>query len=358
MADDFKYHIDHHASLVPPPELVDARAARLRDTLDDAGLRAVEEAAVIDGLRMQRRLGLTALSDGEFRRRNHLAVTYDAIAGFGATPQPGAALADLVGPLHAPEIRQLDRSPAGGGRLTKYETDFLLASADRPTLVALASPGFLAELTTQTVDVSASGAELARILRDEIAAMAADGIRYVLLRNPAYTFLLTEPGREHARALGIDPESTMDRMLEADAQVLSGLETPAEFRVGLDITTAGAASGGYDVAAVRRFGARLPFDRLCVEFPAELGRRFPLGELPPSTVVSLGIVDVSDPELESVEELVGRIDDAATIVDIDNIAISTNGGFHAARQPPSAATQRAKLQLVEMVARYFWGNEL
>ena len=358
MADDFKYHIDHHASLVPPPELIDARSARLRESIDDDALHVAEDTAVSQAMIMQRRLGSAALSDGEFRRRNSLAVIYDGVAGFGADPLPGGGFAELVGSLHAPEVRRLSGPPVEGGRLTKHETDFLVSATERPTLLALPSPGFLAELTAHGGDVPEAGAAFARILRDEIAAVAADGVRYVLLRNPAYTFLLTEQGRTRARALGVDPESATDRMLDADAQVLVGLETPAEFRVGLDVTTAGAVGGGYDATAVQRFVDRSPFGRLCVEFPSTPADRFPIGQLPAGVVVSLGVVDVGGPVVESVEELVGRIDEAAAVMDVDDIAISTNGGFHAAAQPPDAPTQRAKLQLVEMVARYFWGNEL
>ncbi|EFC84290.1 hypothetical protein [Parafrankia sp. EUN1f] len=365
MADDFKYHIDHHASLLPPAELVETRAAQLRGAVDGAALLAAEETAISQALLAQRRLGLAALSDGEFRRRNHLSVVYDGIAGFTDEPLPGGAFADLVGIAHAPEVRGLTDRPVGQGRLAKHEADYLLSGTDRPTLVALPSPGFLAELTGGVAltggaagQVEQVGADLARILGAEIAALAADGIRYVLLTNPAYTFLLTEQGRSQARSHGIDPDSTIERMSQVDAQVLAGLETPAEFRVGLDITTTGAVGGGYDPAAVERFLSGLGFGRLCVEYPAAPAERFPLGQLPAGLVVSLGIVDVDDPELESVDELVGRIDDAATLIDVDDIAISTNGGFHATTVPLDAAHQRAKLQRVEMVARYFWGNEL
>jgi 5-methyltetrahydropteroyltriglutamate--homocysteine methyltransferase len=56
---------------------------------------------------------------------------------------------------------------------------------------------------------------------------------------------------------------------------------------------------------------------------------------------------------------VARVDEASDIVDIvdiDDIALSTNGGFHAV--PAAGEYQYDKIQLVEMTARYFWGNEL
>jgi 5-methyltetrahydropteroyltriglutamate--homocysteine methyltransferase len=354
VADDFKYHIDHHAGLVPPPALSDVAG-------DEAALRAAEDAAVTAALRTQRRLGLSALSDGEFRRRNHLAAVYDAVAGFGP-PVSAGPLARLVGQRHAPEIRVLTEPPAERGRLVKHETDFVLAVVQRPVMVALPSPGYLAELTAapgaRPVAVEAAGSALARIVRDEIAAVAADGVRYVLLTNPAYGFLLSAAGRSRAGEFGLDPAFVVARMVEADSQVLAGLEVPGEFRVGLDLTTAGAVAGNWERSAVSDFARRQPFGRLCVEYPADLSGRFPLDALPGAVVASLGVVDVSDGTLEDVEELVARIDAAAEIVDIDDIAIATNGSFRAAAGPVDEAVQHAKLQRVEMVARYFWGNEL
>lgn len=331
MADDFKFHIDHHASLVRPVGLRDAA-----DAVD---------AAILDALRMQRRLGLAALSDGEFRRRNWLSVVYDGVDGF-AEPGGSPVCVQLIDHRHVPEVRMLLELPREHGRLVKQETDFLLSSIQRPSLLALPAPGFLAELCAGSLDVADIGAAFARILRAEIAAAAADGIRHVLLRNPAYGLVLRS-----------GEVATFERMLAADAQVLDGLETDPEFRVSLDITTGGAARGSYDDALVRRFLAEQPFGRLCVEYPAAGQERFPLSDVPPGLVVSLGVVDVSSAQIEDVDELVARIDDATAFLDVDDIAISTNGGFHLAPER-TAEEQHAKLQLVEMTARYFWGNEL
>lgn len=42
-------------------------------------------------------------------------------------------------------------------------------------------------------------------------------------------------------------------------------------------------------------------------------------------MVSLGLVDVRTAELESVDEIVSRVDGAAAELDIDDLALSTNG---------------------------------
>ena len=69
MADDFKYHIDHHGSLVRPTGLLAARAG------GDAGaLAAAETEAVAAVSHALRRLALSVVGDGQFRRPYGIAV--------------------------------------------------------------------------------------------------------------------------------------------------------------------------------------------------------------------------------------------------------------------------------------------
>jgi 5-methyltetrahydropteroyltriglutamate--homocysteine methyltransferase len=117
MADDFKYHIDHHVGLVPPPALLAARSAHSRGELDSAGLRAAEDVAIRRVLQMQRRLGLVALGDGQYRRRHPLSVVYDNIDGFSATPETGGRVAELLGDRLAPERRALKATFSYGTRM-------------------------------------------------------------------------------------------------------------------------------------------------------------------------------------------------------------------------------------------------
>lgn len=357
MADDFKYHIDHHSTLIPPAELAAARAAGARGALGDDEVRAAEDQAIRDALRTQRRLGLAALGDGQFRRRNGLAPYYDQIEGFGPEETARGPVAELVGERLAPEHRPLAGTPKARGRLVRNETAFLAGAIERPLLVALPAPGFAAELGGAS---PADAAALAGIVHDEVEALARDGVAYVQLHNPLAGILLTTAGRDRARALGLEPDALLSRMRAADAAAVDGLAVPGDFRVGLDITTAGAGhvNQGYDTAATAAFLSGQAYRRLCVEYPAAEAARFPIAEAAPGTVLSLGVVDVSTTDLEDVDELVARIDQAAGVVDIDDIAISTNGGFTASTAAFTEAGQRAKLQLVETTARYFWGNEL
>jgi methionine synthase II (cobalamin-independent) len=258
---------------------------------------------------------------------------------------------------------------AASGRLAQAEAAPVLATVDRNVFVTLPSPGYLAaagSALSSAADLDAAGAagaKLAGILRDEIAALAADGVLYVALENPLYVPLLTVDGRAAATAAGVDVDGALSVLLAADRAVFDGLEVPADFRVGLDLTDSGplpTTAGGYDTAAVSAFLAENPFPRISIDYPAEVAARFPVSLIKPGIVVSLGVVDVSTPELETVEELLDRVDPVVEERTDADVAVATNGGFAQVADEPlmTHPEQRGKLQLVEMVARYYWGNEI
>jgi 5-methyltetrahydropteroyltriglutamate--homocysteine methyltransferase len=235
--------------------------------------------------------------------------------------------------------------------------------------VTLPSPGYLAAAASalaSTADldaVRAAGAALAGILRAEIAGLAADGVMYVALENPLYAPLLTVDGRAAAAAAGVDVPAALAALIEADRAVFADLDVPADFRVGLDLTDSGplpTTASGYDLTAVAALLDETPFPRFSIDYPADPATRFPVELVKPGIVVSLGVVDVATPVLETVEELLDRLDPIAEERGEADIAVATNGGFAQVADQPlmTAPEQRAKLQLVEVVSRYYWGNEI
>ena len=62
--------VDIVGSFLRPPELKDAFPRRDAGELDDAALRALQDAAIRDLVRDEEAHGLPIVGDGEFRRRN------------------------------------------------------------------------------------------------------------------------------------------------------------------------------------------------------------------------------------------------------------------------------------------------
>ncbi len=360
MADDYKYHIDHHGSLVRPAGLLAAQAS-------GEGLAAAETEAVTAVSHALRRLTLSAVGDGQFRREHFESVVYDHVDGFG--PVSGTQpLADAAG-IPSARRRAAPDEPRATGRLAQAEVAPVLATVDRPVFVQLPSPGYLAAVGSALDDpgavdaVRARGAALATLLRAEIEALAAEGVAYVALENPLYPPLLTVAGRERLAAAGLDVDAVLTALLAADRAAVAGLTAPETFRLGLDLTDSGplpTTERGYHPAAVDALLDANPFHRLCVDFPADPGARLPLERVKPGLVLSLGVVDVSDAAAEPVEDILARMDPMVDERTEEDVAIATNGGFAQSAASPlmTEDVQNAKLRLVETVARYYWGNEI
>jgi methionine synthase II (cobalamin-independent) len=361
VADDFGFHIDHHGSLVRPPELLTAR-----ESGDRAAIHEAEELAVAAIVQVQRRLSMSAVTDGQFRRDVFESVVYDNVDGFGPaiTDHP---LADLAG-IPAERRRSLGADPSARGRLAQAEATSVLTATQRPVFVALPSPGYLAVQGTGTDAAglelaTAAGAALAAIISAEISALAAQGVGYVALLNPLYTPLLTVAGREQLDALGIDPDATLRAMNAIDEQVPAAVVADEGFRVGLDLSDAGplpTTELGWHESVAEAFFNSTSFHRVCVDYPNDERARIPLKLVRPGLVVSLGVIDVTAPEVEKVDDLLNVCDPVVDLRGTDDIAFSTNGGFAQSANAGilTADVETAKLRLVETIARYYWGNEI
>src|ERR1700753_3703996 len=95
MADDFKYHIDHAGGLVRPAAVVEARRARGAGRLDQGGLAEVTDEAIAEVAKGQRRIGLSAVTDGQYRRDTWASILYDGGEGFDGVA--GSPVAGLLG---------------------------------------------------------------------------------------------------------------------------------------------------------------------------------------------------------------------------------------------------------------------
>src|SRR3954468_4091447 len=114
------FRADHVGSLLRPARLVAARAEHAAGRLDEAGLRAVEDGAIRDVVRMQREVGLRSATDGEFRRASwHMDFIY-SLDGISKAQD------DLTVRFHNPE-GDIEFTPAAlkvDGKLGVSETIF------------------------------------------------------------------------------------------------------------------------------------------------------------------------------------------------------------------------------------------
>jgi 5-methyltetrahydropteroyltriglutamate--homocysteine methyltransferase len=338
MADTYKFRIDHHGSLVRPAEVLTARAQHAAGQLDDAGLRAVEDQAIAEAVRTQRKLGMSVVTDGEFRREDWRSAVFDAVRGFHRTAANRWVAVEELKPYRS---------------LVAEDTAAVAAQTLVPAKASLPAPAFLAAQCFSDGgpygSVRELGEVLARIVREEIEALIARGIRYVQLTNPGYARHLFGGGDAAALAEAI--------AIDAAAVHLDG--KPDNVCIGL--CPAHDATDPVDVEAARLVFEGIPADRFILPYHTGHESELALVEaVPASKDVCLGIVDARTAALEDVEEIMKRMDGAAGVRDVEDIAVSPNAGFSdlAGGAAIGAEVQRRKLVHVETIARMCWGNEL
>lgn len=340
MADTYKFRIDHHGSLIRPPELLAARAEHAAGTLDEAGLRAVEDTAIADAVRAQRRLNLSVVTDGDFRRADFRGAVVETVAGFRRTGDGWVAAEELKapGPLVAEDVAAVAAQTRIAAKATLPAPSYLAARCFDP---AAGSPWTSARRL---------GDALAEIIRAELELLLAHGIRFVQLNNPGYAAHLFG-GDRHGLSL--------QDAIAIDAAAVRLAAKPEDARIGL--CPAHHTTGVLDEDAARRLFAEVPVDRWVLPYHTGADAEVALlRAVPADRDACLGIVDPGVAALEHIDTVLDRMDLAASVKDIEDIAVSPSAGFSdvAGRAAIGAEDQRRKLVHVETVARMCWGNEL
>ena len=75
------FHADHVGSLLRPRALVNAFKAHRAGKLDDDAFVAAQDQAIRDVVRRQEAVGLSSITDGEFRRLSYWARFVERVAG-------------------------------------------------------------------------------------------------------------------------------------------------------------------------------------------------------------------------------------------------------------------------------------
>jgi 5-methyltetrahydropteroyltriglutamate--homocysteine methyltransferase len=367
MADTYKFHADHVGSLLRPQALLEARRRVEAGMIEPEELHEVENEAIAAAVKMQKQAGFTLFTDGEFRRQDFRCGTVDAFDGFSTQ--------DVEMPWHGPvgtvtllstQITVTDRLEQRR-RITEGEVEYMRTLTRGHLKFTLIAPGFIAErcwkdgVTDQVYESHEElGAELAAATKAEIEALFAEGVMYVQLDNPGYAAFLDS----HVRS-GNGHGGSFERMAAIDAAAVDGIERPNGAVIGLHVcrgnnSSLWLAEGGYEPIAEHLFGT-VPVDRFLLEFDDErAGGLEPLRYIPEGKVAVLGLISTKTPELEDVEELVARIDEAAQIIDIDNLAVSPQCGFASVARGGNKLTPEQefqKLRLVADTATAAWGFE-
>jgi 5-methyltetrahydropteroyltriglutamate--homocysteine methyltransferase len=367
-------------SLLRPVAVIEARKQFDEGKIDAAGLRAVEDEAVRAAVRLQEDVGLDVVSDGEMRRLNFQDSFGAAVEGFDASQstlqayarrvEGGSALRRWEVPIQEKGTAISHRRPvksrlklARNVPLEEYQ--FVAGVAKTPAKVSLIGPDRISQRfdhqNSKAVysDMDAFMADVVAIEREIIKSLAEAGCRYVHIDAPGYTAYVDEPMQKQMRDRGEDPAENFSRSLKADAAVIAGFPGVT---FGIHLCRGNQRSmwhreGSYDAIAERLF-TELPHDRFLLEYDSPRAGSFaPLRFMPKGKVAVLGLVSTKVPELETVDALKRRIDEATQYLPLEQLAISPQCGFASdvVGNLISADDQRRKLEVVVETARQVWG---
>ena len=366
-------------SLLRPADWKQARLALETGKLSAEEFAHVELDCVRRHIRLQEAIGLDVVTDGELSRLNFQDSFGLAVSGYdagtdtvrtqeqraGHTPLSRWDIPDLAAPgtpvVHRRPVvnrLQLVRNPP----LDEYRRAAPLAK--KPVKVSLIGPDRVMQRFDHAgskavyATVDAFLADVVAIQRRMIQALVDAGCKYVHIDEPGYTAYVDAPSLEVMRKRGEDPMQNFSRSLRANARLVEGFPGVT---FGIHLCRGNQRStwhreGTYDAIAERLF-TELPYQRFLLEYDSPRAGSFaPLRFVPKDKVVVLGLVSTKVPELEPVDALVRRIEEAAKYVPLERLAISPQCGFGSdvVGNLVSEDDQKRKLERVVEVASRVW----
>ncbi len=167
--------------------------------------------------------------------------------------------------------------------------------------------------------------------------------------------------RAQVRNIGEEPDTLPKTYAKLLNEAIAG--RPADMVVCLHLCRgnfAGAwvAEGGYDPVAETLFND-IAVDGYFLEYDSPRAGSFaPLRFLPKDKVAVLGLVTTKSPQIETMDELKRRIDEASRYAPIEQLALSPQCGFSSGigGNAMTVEDEIAKLRLVVDTAREVWGS--
>ncbi len=360
---------DHVGSFLRPPELHEARTRFKQGEIDAEALRAVEDRAIREVVKLQEDAGLLGITDGEQRRTFFHVDFLERLAGVvthGAVPQKFHTRDGVVD--FAPPVMHVTGKVRHVRPIQVRDFQFLASVTTRTPKVSIPSPTMLhfrggrAAISAEAYpDLGPFFEDVAAAYRAEIRALAEAGCRYLQLDDTNLAYLCDPNMRHGVEERGDDPAALPRRYARLINAALA--DRPAGMTICIHLCrgnfrSSWVAEGGYEPVADVLFN-ELGVDGYFLEYDdARSGDFSPLRFVPKDKRIVLGLVTTKHAGMESKDELKRRIDEATRYVPLDQLALSPQCGFsstaHGNQITPDV--QSAKLRLVVETAREVWGE--
>ncbi|QDI92362.1 5-methyltetrahydropteroyltriglutamate--homocysteine S-methyltransferase [Salicibibacter halophilus] len=359
------YRADHVGSILRTERLKKAREDRSTGAITAEQLREVEDEEIRAIVEKQKEAGLTAITDGEFRRAWwHL----DFLEGFdgveGYEPEHGYKFRGVETKAWLVRINGELDFPDNHPFLEHFRHLKSLVGEDYVAKQTIPSPSMLYadEHFVPGVydDRSQFRKDLAAAYKKAVHAFYDAGCRYLQLDDVGWAHILpTEDDTEEQRE---EKHNKQQWFKEIINEALS--DRPDDLTVTMHICRGNFRStwirtGSYDPVAKTVF-QEVGVDGLFLEYDDERSGTFEALQYVNRTdlKIVLGIVTSKTGKLEDKEALKSRIQEAEKYVPLEQLALSPQCGFASTEEGNilSEEAQWAKLRHVKEVADEVWGE--
>lgn len=332
-----------------PNDLLKALKARRRGDITRKQFESAADEAVRHVLKLQEESGVDIVTDGEQRRDNFYSFVSDKLDG--VVMMTLAEMLDVVEDKAGFEkiLQTLDvpaysiSNPTCNGELERRESlaveelAFVREHTDKPVKVPLPGPYLLTramwvpEVTGKIYDSKEDlGEDVVRILRQEAEELAAAGADFIQFDEPVLTELVFTSGATRtfmcaALAARKDPAEELEFAVSLINRVVEGLPV----RTGLHVCRGNWSrdestllKGSY--APLQPYFDRLTVDQLVLEYATPRA-----GELVDfhGKELGLGAVNPRSDDVESVEHIVDRAEEAMKLLPAEKIFLNPDCGF-------------------------------
>jgi 5-methyltetrahydropteroyltriglutamate--homocysteine methyltransferase len=360
------FRADQVGSLLRTAPIVEARAERAANRIGADELKRVEDREVQSLVRKQEAVGLSAVTDGEFRRAWWHFDFFGMLQGVELREAAsGIQFRGVQTKAQAPHITGPLGFPKDHPMLEHFR--FLRAHARAVPKMTIPSPNVLhfraASVDPQLYpDRETLFVALGATWRQAVQAFYDAGCRYLQFDDTAWAYLCSAEEVERARQRGTEVAG----LPNAFAGLINSIVRvkPRDMAITTHVCRGNfrstwITSGGYEPVAEALLGT-CEYDGFFLEYDSDRAGGFePLRFLPKGEKqVVLGLVTTKTGVLESSDVIMRRIDEASRYVAPDQLCLSPQCGFASTEEGNLLAEdeQWAKLEFIVRVADRVWGS--
>lgn len=361
------FRADEVGSLLRPPALKDARAAREAGKIGAAALKAVEDEAIREVVKKQEAVGLKAVTDGEFRRAWWHFDFFGGLEGVEVVDAEHGI--QFQGVQTKAQALRISGKVGFNGHPMLDHFRFLKSVTSVTPKMTIPSPSVLhfrggRKAISKDVYPSLDSfyADTAETYRKAVHAFYDAGCRYLQLDDTVWAYLCSEKERQAVRDRGEDPDSLPKIYRDMIQHAIK--DRPSDMTVTTHVCRGNFRStwiseGGYEPVAEILLGTT-DYDGYFLEYDTERAGGFePLRFLPRGKKrVVLGLVTSKSGDLEDKRAIERRIEEATKYAPLEQFCLSPQCGF-ASTEEGNILTEDAqwqKLALIVGVAREVWGE--